>query len=350
MTHDTYRLLGGPGSPYSLKMRAILRYRRLPHVWIVPRGYIGTGGELAQAGKGIIPVVQYPDGGYRADSTPIAYDLERRHPGVRSIVPDDPAQAFVSHLIEDMADEMLVTAMFEMRWASAEDQAFCATRQLSGWLSPIPRAELDEIVLRFTGRQTTLRAKLVQDEGVAPLRRLYADVLSVVERMLDASPYLLGTRPSLGDFGLYAQLHQCSIDPTASAIMRRDAPRTFQWTHALDDASGVDGEWGAPGVWSDAVHGMLSIAGRWYLPAMLANAQAAAAGERRYATRLDGLAWAARTDPYKVKCLGWLRRDLAALPADALGALRPLLERHGCWAALCPGASPALDVPPMAPM
>jgi hypothetical protein len=43
-------------------MRAVMRYRRLPHNWIVPTGYLGSSGELSQAGKRIIPVVQAPDG------------------------------------------------------------------------------------------------------------------------------------------------------------------------------------------------------------------------------------------------------------------------------------------------
>ncbi len=76
-----YRILGGPGSPYSLKLRAALRCRRLPHDWIVPPGYLGEGGELKAAGKGMIPVMQLPDGRYWADSSPMILALEERHPG-----------------------------------------------------------------------------------------------------------------------------------------------------------------------------------------------------------------------------------------------------------------------------
>jgi glutathione S-transferase len=352
MTHP-YRLLGGPGSPYSLKMRAILRYRRLPHVWLVPRGYLATEGELAESGKKIIPVLQYPDGGYRADTTPMAYDLEAREPGGRAIIPDDPAQAFLAHLIEDMADELLVQAMFDLRWNSPEDQRFCALRQMSGWLSPMPKAEFEATVQRFIDRQTAQRARMVQgdDSGTRQvLREVYTQVLDAVEAMLERSLFLFGGRPSLADFGLYGQLSQCAIDPSASAIMRARAPRCFQWVQTLDDCSGITGDWLAPDAPNPAITPLLALAGGLYLPYLVANADAVLRGDAQLVMLLAGHTWRGHPAPYKRKCLTWLRRELAALPGPARDRVQALLAPHDAWAPLQACEAQDAGVPDMAPM
>lgn len=347
----TYRLLGGPGSPFSIKLRAILRYRRLPHAWIVPRGYLHTTGELGRAGKKLLPVLQYPEGTYHADTTPIAYDLERRHPDERSILPTDPATAFLAHLIEDMADEMLSTAMFDLRWATDADRSFCATRQLSGWLSPMPREEFETLVARFVERQVANRERLVRGDGCSTiLARLYAEVLDAIESMLEERAFLFGSRPSLADFGLFGQLSQCAIDPSASALMRDRSPRTFQWTQTMDDTSGVDGDWADPGDAGRAVPALLDAIGRLYLPILHANALAANEGRDRFELDVDGERWVGTPDRYKTKCLAWLRDELAGLTGPALAAVEPVLVRHGCWDVLRPGADPVLTVAPMKPM
>ena len=345
-----YRLLGGPGSPYSLKMRAILRYRRLPHHWIVPNGYIGSGGELREAGKRVIPVLQFPDGGYWADSTPLAYELEKRHPGDRSIIPVDPGQAFLSHLIEDMADELLVTAMFDLRWGSVVDQDFCARRQLSGWMSPVPASTLEQRMAKFTERQTGWRAVLVQGDNHSILMDLYQRVLAVMESMLDTSLFMFGGRPSLADFGLYAQLCQCAVDPSASVIMRASAPRTFQWTQTLDDCSGIDGEWAPADQPSPAVKAMLQLVGEFYLPFLLAHATAMAHGEETFTVPIGERTWQGRPERYKLKCLIWLRRELANMPSKARESIGLVLQQNGCWDALQSDELNEQPVPPMAPM
>lgn len=347
---DRYRLLGGPGSPYSLKMRAVLRYRRLPHLWIVPRGYIGAGGELAQADKGVIPVLQYPDGGYHADSTPLIYDLEQRHPGLRSVVPDDRAVAFLSHLIEDMGDELLVQALFDLRWDAVADQRFCATRQMYGWLGPVEPAEFDAILERFTRRQTAQRARIVMGDNHAGLMEFYEALLDAMEDLVQHTPYVFGSRPSLADFGLYGQLSQCAIDPSASAIFRSRAPCAYQWTQSLDDACGVDGEWVPRDSWEATVRPLLALVGQYHLPLLQAHHDAVEQGETQLERHIAGRRWVVHGQRYKHKCLVWLQREWQALTHEEQASVHGLLADTGCLPFLAGGPTAQRPVPEMAPL
>ena len=346
-----YRILGGPGSPYSLKLRAALRCRRLPHDWIVPPGYLGEAGELKAAGKGMIPVLQLPDGRYWADSTPMILALEDMHPRERSLLPDDPGDRFLALLVEDFADEWLVQPLFDFRWDAEADQDFCARRQMAGWLGAMPKAQFDEIIERFRARQTGVLARLGDREVNRPLlRSTYGEVLAAIEAQLEVSRFLFGGRPSIGDIGLFGQLSQCAIDPSASAIMRRDAVRTFQWVQDLDDASGIEGEWRDPASpIGPGLEGLLVLIGEVFLPYMVANAAAVRSGAPKVSVTLRGMPFLARTASYRSDCLGWLRVALADALAAGAADLESTLRHHGCWDALQLEPGERETIPPLSP-
>lgn len=114
---DAYKLYAHIGSPYSMKIRALLRYRRIRHVVLGRMSDFEHA--FAQVRVPVMPVLEYPDGTFHNDSTPLLLDLERRHEG-RSVVPEREADAFLAFLIEDLADEWLTKAMYAYRWAYPE--------------------------------------------------------------------------------------------------------------------------------------------------------------------------------------------------------------------------------------
>ena len=123
--HDTQplRLIGSPGSPYSRKLRAVLRYRRIPHRF-VQRGSREDLG-YREPKVVLLPMLVFPSSGggepeVGLDSTPLIRRLERDFGG-RAVVPPDPAIAFLDALLEDYADEWLTKAMFHYRWSYPDD-------------------------------------------------------------------------------------------------------------------------------------------------------------------------------------------------------------------------------------
>jgi len=349
---DVYQIFGGPGSPYSHKLRSVFRYRRIPHTWLVPQGGFSGGGtlgedragsgasDLARAAKGVVPVLKYPDGSYKADTTPIILELERLHEG-RSVIPPHGGVAFLCHLIEDMADEFLPIPMFHFRWT--DDQVWCSRRQMFGWLGAISDDELAERAQAFLDRQFGQLNRGPVALQREPMQRATERFYDVMEEQLRHAMFLFGTRPSLADFAIYGQLTQYAVDPFVSNRMKELAVRTYQWTHAVDDLSGIDeGQWFAPErVVSDHFAAFLRYTAEFYLP--MAERLVAGVGTDELRGAVNGVR-------YRVKTFLSLKHRLATLdPADRQW-VEPVLKDTGCWDALQFQGDEARQVVPVEPV
>lgn len=323
-----YEIYGGPASPYSLKLRAVFRYLRLPHTWIVPReGFTGEGGlgegdadsVLARAGKGVVPVVRFPDGAFHADSTPMMYHLCDLVPE-RSLIHPHPGIAFLAHLVEDMADEYFPMGFFYFRWTT--DAQWCGRRQMIGWNGAMSDAELAPLAEAFVARQ---QAQLGPTGALPPeqVRENYEQVLAALEAQLQRSLFFFGSRPSFAEFGLHGQLTQYAVDPHVAGIMKTQAVRVFQWEQFLDDLSGVEGEWAqAEACLTPELEGVIaSLApGYFFMVEMM-----------RQAVGMEDLRGALNGRQYRVKCWLALKAELAALDEADRALIRPILEASGAW-------------------
>lgn len=324
-----YTIHGALGSPYSMKMRALLRYRRIMHVW----RHGGHAQQLAveKVKAPVIPVIEYPDGSFHNDSTPVLYDLEQRH-AEQSVVPPDPAQAFVAHLLEDFADEWLTKAMFGYRWLEEVDQI-----QMSRWLAfdALKGGGLEQsqsMAGHFRGRQVDRMAIVgCTKENFSLIEVSTRAVLQALEDHVVNKHFLFGSRPSMAELGIYGQLSQLGVDPTAQKMMRTDYPYAFRWLLHIDDMSGIEGEWNAADAPFDPVVGaLLAQVGEVYVPFLLANAAAMDAGEETFSIEAMGKPYSQGTFKYQVKCLFDLRARYAALDDDAKGKVDPILSENSC--------------------
>ncbi|MCM0001268.1 MAG: glutathione S-transferase C-terminal domain-containing protein, partial [Erythrobacter sp.] len=215
------------------------------------------------------------------------------------------------------------------RWLRPVDQ-----EQMSRWLAFDALeggglAASQAYAAQFRARQVERMAIVGCTEENFPLiERTTRAVLAALEAHVTTRHCLFGTRPSLAEFGLFGQLSQLGVDPTAQAMMRADFPYTYRWLLHVDDMSGVEGEWdSSASQLAPVVEQLLAVAGAVYAPFLLANAAAAEAGAETFAITVDGLPYTQGTFRYQLKCLADLRARHAALsPADR-DALDPLLTR-----------------------
>jgi glutathione S-transferase len=338
VTIPPHTILGAPGSPYSRKLRAVLRYRRIPHVW-VNRG-APESRHLPRPRVELLPQLFLPGAGGAleacTDSTPLIRRLEREHAG-RSVVPPDPVLAFLDALLEDYADEWLTKAMFHYRWAFAPDVAKAAAILPRWFRTDQPEAQALANGRAFAERQIGRLGVVGSNETTAPvIEASYQRLLALLDRHLTASRFVFGGRPAASDFALYGQLTQLAgFDPTPAAIALETAPRVVAWVDVVEDLSGVeprDADWIARGAVPETLRALFGEVGRVYAPFLLANAAAVAARAERVECEIDGRPWVQQPFPYQAKCLAWLREGRAALAPDDRRAVDALLAGTGCEA------------------
>lgn len=328
---------GAFSSPYSLKMRAVLRYRHIPFRWVLRNS---RWDDLPDVPVKIIPVLAFPDpdgrhGETMVDSSPQIDRLEADYSG-RSVVPSDPALAFLDLLIEDYADEWVTKMMYHYRWAYEPDI------EKAGRLLPIDQNMQadDEMLARahdyIIERQVGRRALVGSTDANRPIiEAAYLRLLALLQRHFGQHDFLLGDRPGRGDFAVFGQLKPMLWwDPTPMAIAVERAPRVMHWIERVDDLSwwSVDGDsgWWATGALPGSVHELLAEIGSSYAPFLVANSEALMSGaDQVVCVTADG---EYRQSPFKyqAKCHGWLRQAYAALGPDSRATVDGLLAGTGC--------------------
>ena len=337
-TRQPIALRGAPGSPYTRKMLAVLRYRRIPYRFLVRGVQAAPEAGLPRPKVELLPTFYFEsaDGTVEAvvDSTPIIRRLEEEWPG-RSVIPSEPALAFLNYLLEDYADEWLTKAMFHYRWHYPADIAL-AGEILPRWRDLTASDEDIAPQARFVRERQIGRLHVVGSNATtAPvIEESYRRFLRCMDAAIRDGPFLFGQRPASADFGLFGQLTQlAAFDPTPARLTEAAAPRVLAWTQTTDDLSGIEPaeeQWLAASALPDSLRGLLREAGRTYAPALLANAGAIDAGEDRVEAEIDGRPWVQRPFPYQAKCLQWVRQEYARLDAADRRLVDAALDGTGC--------------------
>ncbi|MEK9868409.1 MAG: glutathione S-transferase family protein [Gammaproteobacteria bacterium] len=333
MTDDRIALRGSPGSPYTRKMLAVLRYRRIPYEFIQSERE-----DLPKPRVGLIPIFYFPDnqGALQAevDSTPIIRRLETEYPG-RSVMPEDPVIGFINYLLEDYGDEWLTKAMFHYRWYYRDDI------ELAGSVLPHyqdvsqPDETIAQMKQMFSERQISRLYVVGSNDTTAPvIEDSYRRFLECLNEHLKTWPFLMGTRPGSADFACFGQLTQLTqFDPTPAKVAAADFPRIHAWVSKMEDQSGLQTESATFVTTEDfpvTLTALLIEVGRTYVPVMLANAAAIDQGLDRVETEVEGRQWVQEPFPYQAKCLHWLRSEYARLDDQERRQVDALLAGTGC--------------------
>ena len=278
---DPIKLIGNVASPYTRKMVAYLRYKRIPYkvIWGQPEDVLKEM-NIEPPKPILLPVfIMDRDGQATAvtDSTPLIREFEEKYSD-RSVLPKDPALNFINFVLEDFGDEWCTKFMFHYRWHFNEDADNAGTILPLGINSNLKDDELAFFKEHFAKRQIDRLWVVGSNNDTAEfIDNSYKKVLTIFEEHFKEQPFLLGNFPSSCDFAVYGQFTQLvGFDPTPRRIAYEFSPRTVAWVSTLEDRGGLSysEENKSLDSLSDSIHDLFKELATSYIPTMIKNHKA----------------------------------------------------------------------------
>jgi len=238
---ESFTLYGGDISYYTGKARAYLRYKAIPFTELPATRDVYKNIILPRVGWPVIPIVVTPEDEVLQDTSDIIDALETRFPQA-PIYPTGPRQRTVALMLEVYGDEWLGLPAMHYRWNHNTDW-------IIGEFGRLARPDLDEAGQRDVGERTCkpFRGSLpfigVTPETEAGVEASYEALLAELDAHFAEHDFLLGSRPSVGDFGLIGPLYAHQYrDPASGALMKRLAPHVVAWVLRMMDPQPGTGE------------------------------------------------------------------------------------------------------------
>jgi glutathione S-transferase len=242
------RLYGSPSSLYTAKVRSYLIKQGLPFESCAAGEAHFRDVIVPRIGRWIIPVVEQPDGALVQDGSDIIAHFEASGPSRHPAYPITPRHALIGQIFELFGGEGLLRPAMHYRWNFDDYNRDFLSIDFPLSLAPTGAPpELKAAI--FEMASSRMRAAMasfgVSPETIPAVEAAYAEFLRLFENHLIGSPYLLGGRPTIGDFGLVAPLYaHLARDPYPATIMKRTAYRVWRWTERMNSPIQDAGEFG----------------------------------------------------------------------------------------------------------
>ena len=228
----THRLYAITHSLYSGRARSYLIKHQIPFQEL-STGHESFKAEVLPKGKlATIPTLVTPEGEVIRDGAAIIEHFEAANG--RPSLPAGPKQRIISALFDVIGTDGLLRPAMHYRWNFPEDNlAFVRYHFLHSQRDTPERSEKTEAMMNRMRHAAMIFGVTEQTEAV--VESLYLDYLEALNTHFEQYPYLLGWRPSIGDFGLIAPMYaHLGRDPHPAKLMQQRAVSVHRWVERMN--------------------------------------------------------------------------------------------------------------------